>query len=119
MRIPRFARVFIALCVGFFSSVVKLAGGKLQNAKLQTVAFTAFWSPVAEREVVLDCHQRHCPSCGSTMWNKYDNYRSVRTLNEVVQGRRCPQSTDGKTTLTIATVNNGDMVVMQKLSSQV
>ena len=30
------------------------------------------------------------------MWNKYDNYRSVRTLNEVVQlrlkVRRCPQS---------------------------
>ena len=52
--------------------------------------------PVAEREVVLDCHQRHCLSCGSAMWNKYDNYRSVRTLNEVVQlrlkVRRCPQS---------------------------
>ena len=58
MRIPRFARVFIALCVGFF--LVQL---------------------------------------------------------HACSGSKGTQA-DGKTTLTIATVNNGDMVVMQKLSSQ-
>jgi sorbitol/mannitol transport system substrate-binding protein len=58
MRIPRFARVVIALCVGFF--LVQL---------------------------------------------------------HACSGNNSSQA-DGKTTLTIATVNNGDMVVMQKLSSE-
>lgn len=50
--------------------------------------------PVAQREAVLECLQLNCPSCGERMWNKYDNYRTVRTLKEVVQlrlkVRRCP-----------------------------
>jgi len=50
---------------------------------------------VAKREVVLECLHSDCSSCGSAMWNKYDNYRTVRTLKEVVQlrlkVRRCPK----------------------------
>jgi hypothetical protein len=52
--------------------------------------------PQAEREVLLECSQTTCPSCGGKMWNKYDNYRTVRTLKEVVQlrlkPRRCEQA---------------------------
>ena len=50
--------------------------------------------PPAAREAVLECLQQTCPSCGGAMWNKYDNYRTVITLKEVVQLRlkirRCP-----------------------------
>lgn len=47
--------------------------------------------PEANREQVLECVQQDCPSCGSLMWNKYDNYRSIRTLSGVVRLkiRRC------------------------------
>ena len=45
---------------------------------------------------MLECLQRDCPSCGSAMPNKYDNYRTVRMLKEVVQlrlkVRRCPKN---------------------------
>ena len=57
------------------------------------MARTSFQS-FAQREVVLKCLHQSCPSCGGAMWNKYDNYRTVRTLKEVVQLRlkirRCP-----------------------------
>ena len=43
--------------------------------------------PEATREEVLECVQQTCPCCGGWMWNKYDNYRRVRTLNGVVQLR--------------------------------
>ncbi len=43
--------------------------------------------PEATSEQVLDCVQQLCPSCGLLMWNKYDNYRRIRTLNSVVQLR--------------------------------
>ena len=43
--------------------------------------------PEATREEVLECVQPHCPSCGGWMWNKYDNFRRVRTLEGVVQLR--------------------------------
>ena len=43
--------------------------------------------PLAAREAVLECLQKTCPSCGGAMWNKYDNYRTVITLKEVVQLR--------------------------------
>ena len=50
--------------------------------------------PEAEREEVLECVHQDCASCGELMWNKYDNYRSVRTLKGVVRLRlkirRCP-----------------------------
>jgi hypothetical protein len=43
---------------------------------------------------VLECLQQTCPSCGGALWNKYDNYRTVITLKQVVQLRlkirRCP-----------------------------
>jgi len=26
-----------------------------------------------------------CPECGGPLWNKYDNYRSIRTLQGVVR----------------------------------
>ena len=52
--------------------------------------------PPAAREAVLECLQQTCPSCGGATWNKYDNYRTVITLKEVVQLRlkirRCPNS---------------------------
>jgi hypothetical protein len=42
----------------------------------------------------LECLQQTCPSCGGALWNKYDNYRTVITLKQVVQLRlkirRCP-----------------------------
>jgi len=52
-------------------------------------------------EVVLECLHSHCPSCGSAMWNKYDNYRTVRTLKEVVtlKVRRCPKQVNGSLNL--------------------
>lgn len=43
--------------------------------------------PEATREEVLDCVQQTCPVCGGWMWNKYDNFRRVRTLDGVVQLR--------------------------------
>lgn len=43
--------------------------------------------PEAVREEVLECVQRECLSCSSSMWNKYDNYRTVRTLTGVVRLR--------------------------------
>jgi len=43
--------------------------------------------PEANREQVLECVQQTCPSCEGWMWNKYDNYRRVRTLKGVVQLR--------------------------------
>lgn len=50
--------------------------------------------PKADREVVLDGLHQTCASCGSGLWNKYDNYRTIRTLEEVVRlrlkVRRCP-----------------------------
>ena len=43
--------------------------------------------PEATREEVLDCVQQLCPSCGLLMWNKYDNFRRIRTLKGVIQLR--------------------------------
>lgn len=43
--------------------------------------------PEATREEVLECVQQTCPCCGGWMWNKYDNFRRVRTLEGVVQLR--------------------------------
>lgn len=37
--------------------------------------------PEADREEVLECVQQNCPHCNKLMWNKYDNYRTVRTLS--------------------------------------
>lgn len=43
--------------------------------------------PQADREEVLKCVQQDCPYCNKPMWNKYDNYRTVRTLTGVVRRR--------------------------------
>ncbi len=43
--------------------------------------------PEADREEVLECVQQSCPHCNKLMWNKYDNYRTVRTLSGVVRLR--------------------------------
>lgn len=43
--------------------------------------------PQADREEVLECVQQNCPHCNKLMWNKYDNYRTVRTLSGVVRLR--------------------------------
>ena len=43
--------------------------------------------PKADREEVLECVQQNCPHCNKLMWNKYDNYRTVRTLSGVVRLR--------------------------------
>ena len=43
--------------------------------------------PEATREEVLECVQQACPVCKGWMWNKYDNFRRVRTLDGVVQLR--------------------------------
>ena len=43
--------------------------------------------PEADREEVLECVQQSCPQCNKLMWNKYDNYRTVRTLSGVVRLR--------------------------------
>jgi len=36
--------------------------------------------PAATREEILKCVRQECPECGGPLWNKYDNYRSIRTL---------------------------------------
>jgi len=43
--------------------------------------------PEAEREEVLECVQQNCPHCNKRMRNKYDNYRTVRTLAGVIRLR--------------------------------
>jgi len=43
--------------------------------------------PEADREEILECVQRDCPHCNKLMWNKYDNYRTLRTLTGVVRLR--------------------------------
>lgn len=43
--------------------------------------------PEADREEVLECVQQNCPHCNKRMRNKYDNYRTVRTLSGVVRLR--------------------------------
>jgi len=43
--------------------------------------------PEATREEVIECIQQTCPVCGGWMWNKYDNFRRIRTLDGVVQLR--------------------------------
>jgi len=52
--------------------------------------------PEATRTEILECIQPHCPACGKLMWNAYDNYRTVSTLEEVVRlrlkVRRCMNS---------------------------
>jgi hypothetical protein len=52
--------------------------------------------PEADREEVLECVQQNCLHCNKLMWNKYDNYRTVRTLSGVVRlklkVRRCYNS---------------------------
>lgn len=50
--------------------------------------------PKANQEVVLKCIHQDCPTCGRKMWSDYDNFRTIRTLTEVVRltlkVRRCP-----------------------------
>lgn len=50
--------------------------------------------PVATKDRCLECVRQECPGCGTQMWNDYNNYRRVRTLEGVVQLqlkiRRCP-----------------------------
>ncbi len=52
--------------------------------------------PKADREEVLECVQQSCAYCNKQTWNKYDNYRTVRTLSGVVRltlkVRRCYNS---------------------------
>ncbi len=51
--------------------------------------------PEATSFKVLECVQQKCPCCGKMMWNRYDNYRHIRTLKGVVQLRlkiRCCQN---------------------------
>lgn len=43
--------------------------------------------PKADREEVLECVQQNCPHCNKRMRNKYDNYRTVRTLAGVIRLR--------------------------------
>ena len=43
--------------------------------------------PKVDKTVVLECIERKCPSCKATLWYKYDNYRTVRTLDGVVSLR--------------------------------
>lgn len=43
--------------------------------------------PEAEREEVLECVQQNCPHCNKRMRNKYNNYRTVRTLAGVIRLR--------------------------------
>jgi len=43
--------------------------------------------PEPTRTETLECTQEHCPQCGRLMWNAYDNYRTVTTLEEVVRLR--------------------------------
>ena len=43
--------------------------------------------PEADREEVLECVRQDCPYCNKPMRNKYNNYRTVRTLAGVVRLR--------------------------------
>lgn len=43
--------------------------------------------PAATREEILECVRQECPECGGPLWNKYDNYRSIRTLQGIVRLR--------------------------------
>ena len=43
--------------------------------------------PEADREEVLECVQQNCPHCNKRMRNKYDNYRTVRTIAGVIRLR--------------------------------
>jgi len=43
--------------------------------------------PEVDREEVLECVRQDCSHCNKPMWNKYDNYRTVRTLSGVVRLR--------------------------------
>ena len=43
--------------------------------------------PEADRAEVLECVQQNCPHCNKRMRNKYDNYRTVRTLAGVIRLR--------------------------------
>jgi len=56
--------------------------------------------PEATKIKVLECTQQHCCSCGTQLWNDYDNYRRVRTLNGVIglqlKVRRCPNHECGR-----------------------
>ena len=49
--------------------------------------------PPANQEVVLECTHQNCSLCGHSMWNDYDNERTIRTLSGVVRltlkVRRC------------------------------
>lgn len=51
--------------------------------------------PLATTNKILECVRQACPSCGSQMWNDYDNYRQGQSLKGAVQlqlkVRRCPQ----------------------------
>lgn len=44
-------------------------------------------APEADREEILECVRRECISCGWLMWIEYENFRTVRKLNEVVRLR--------------------------------
>ena len=41
--------------------------------------------PSTDTQIVLECLNYHCPSCGRKMWRDYDNERTVRTLGGIVQ----------------------------------
>ncbi len=43
--------------------------------------------PEADTEEILECVHQDCPHCNKPMRNKYDNYRTVRTLAGVVRLR--------------------------------
>ena len=43
--------------------------------------------PEADREEILECIYQDCPHCNKPMRNKYDNYRTVRTLAGVIRLR--------------------------------
>ena len=43
--------------------------------------------PEADRKEILECVHQNCPYCNKLMRNKYDNYRTVRTLAGVVRLR--------------------------------
>ena len=50
--------------------------------------------PSPNNQIVLECLNQNCPSCGNKMWHSYDNERMVRTLEGIVKlklkVRRCP-----------------------------
>lgn len=43
--------------------------------------------PPAQNEIVLECFNHNCPSCGNKMWHAYDNERVLRTLEGIVKLR--------------------------------